>query len=142
MGKHPNPRETIWDQGPSAFAFLLDQWGFEGPERTEEGIAYHRSDLHVTVELWAWRNEAGFTTMVRGVDQRSGVQHWASLGCLYVACGLGPLQHVPENAGGGHTISKRITQHAGALRRVMPDLDGPMMADLLRRCQGRLLPDD
>ena len=96
-----------------------------GPERTDEGIAYHRPGLHVTVELWAWKNEAGFTTSVRGVDRLTGAQHWASLGCLYVACGLGPLQHVPENAGGGQTISKRLTQHAGALRRVMPYLDGP-----------------
>jgi hypothetical protein len=142
MGRRADPRQTIWEQGPSAFAFLLEEWGFQGPERTDEGIAYHRPDLHVTVELWAWKNEAGFTTSVRGLDRRTGAQHWASLGCLYVACGLGPLQHVPENAGGGHTISKRIVQHAGALRRVMPYLHGATVAELLRRCQGRLLPDD
>jgi hypothetical protein len=142
MGRRADPRQTIWEQGPNAFAFLLKEWGFEGPERTDEGIAYHRPDLHVTVERWAWKNEAGFTTEVRGMDRRTGAQHWASLGCLYVACGLGPLQHVPETVGGGHTISKRIAQHAGALRRVMPYLNGPTVAELLRRCQGRLLPDD
>jgi hypothetical protein len=71
MGRRADPRQTIWEQGPSAFAFLPQEWGFEGPERTDEGIAYHRPDLHVTVELWAWKNEAGFTTSVRGVDRRS-----------------------------------------------------------------------
>jgi hypothetical protein len=142
MSRRAGPRETLLEHGPRAFAFLAQEWGFTGPEHTDQGIAYHRPNLHVTVELWAWKNEAGFTTSVWGVDRRTGAQHWASLGCLYVACGLGPLQHVPETAGGGHAISKRIAQHAGALRRVMPYLTGPSVAELLRRCQGRLLPDD
>jgi hypothetical protein len=142
MGTRADPRETIWEQGPSAFAFLVEEWGFTGPERTDQGIADHRPKLHVTVEHWAWRHEAGFATTVQGVDRRTGTEHTASLGCLYVACGLGPLQHVPETAGGSHTISKRIAQHAGALQRVMPYLDGPSGAELLRRCQRRLLPDN
>ena len=142
MGRRADPHEMIWEQGPEAFAFLVDAWGFEGPERTEDGIAYHRPGLHVTVELWWWKNETGFTTTVQGVDKRTGAQHSASLSCLYVACGLGPLQHVPETAGGGHTITKRIAQHADALGRVMPCLDRPQVADLLRRCQGRTLPGD
>jgi hypothetical protein len=106
MGTRADPRETIWEQGPSAFAFLVEEWGFTGPERTDQGIADHRPKLHVTVEHWAWRHEAGFATTVQGVDRRTGTEHTASLGCLYVACGLGPLQHVPETAGGSHTISK------------------------------------
>jgi hypothetical protein len=142
MGRRANPCETLWEQGPSAFAFLAQEWGFTGPERTDEGIAYHRPGLHVTVQLWEWENETGFTTTVRGVDRLTGAEHSASLGCLYVACGLGPLQHVPETAGGGHTISKRIAQHAAALRGVLPALDGPTVVELLHRCQGRSLPDD
>ena len=141
MGGRAGRWETLWEQGPSAFAFLTQGWGFTGPERTDNGIAYHRPGLHVTVESWEWKNEAGFSTSVRGVDRLTGAEHWASLACLYGACGLGPLQHVPETAGAGHTISRRITQHAGALRRVVPYLDGPMVTELLRRCQGRLLPD-
>ena len=142
MGRRADPSETSWEEGPNAFRNLAQDWGFTGPERTNAGIAYHRPELHVTIELWAWKNEAGFTTHVCGVDRVTGVEHSASLGCLYVACGLGPLQHVPETAGGGHTISKRIAQHAAALQRLMPYLDGPAVAELLRRCQGRLLPED
>jgi hypothetical protein len=142
MGRRAHPRETIWEEGPDAFAFLVQKWGFTEPERTDAGIAYHRPELHVTVELRAWKNEADFTTHVWGVDRRTTAEHSALLGCLYVACGLGPLQHVPENAGGGHTISKRIAQHAAALQRLMPYLDRPAVAELLRRCQGRLLPED
>jgi hypothetical protein len=140
VGRRAGPVETLWERGPAAFAFLVEEWGFDGPERTGAGIAYHRPDLHVTVELWAWKHEAGFSTGVVGVDP-GGARHSAELDCLYVACGLGPLQHVPGNAGGGHTIAKRVAQHAAALRRVLPHLTGPGGHDLLRRCQGRLLPD-
>jgi hypothetical protein len=136
-----DPRETIWERGRSAFAFLVQEWGFEEPERTDNGLLYHRPGLHISVEYWAWKNEAGFTTTVHGVDL-DGRQRRALLGCLYVACGLGPLQAVPEDAGTQHTINKRIAQHANALRRVMPYLHDPAAGNLLSRCQGRQLPAD
>ncbi|MGH8823343.1 MAG: hypothetical protein ACRDVN_02560, partial [Jiangellaceae bacterium] len=60
MGRREAPKETIWREGPSAFAFLVDEWEFLGPERTEEGLAYHRSGLHISIGFWAWKNEAGF----------------------------------------------------------------------------------
>ena len=65
------------------------------------------------------RNEQGFATTIRGVDPE-GWERSASLRCLYVACGLGPPQAVPEGAGTAHTITKRLAQHASALRQVMP----------------------
>jgi hypothetical protein len=142
MGRRVYPREAIWEEGPTAFAFLVDEWGFQGPERTDAGLAYHRPGLHISVEFWEWKNEAGFTTTVRGGADPHGRERSASLGCLYVACGLGPLQAVPEVAGSHHTISKRIDQHSSVLRRVVPHLCSPAAADLLRRCHGRELPDD
>jgi hypothetical protein len=81
-------------------------------------------------------NEEGFTTRIHRVGPE-GRERSASLGCLYVACGLGPPQAVPEGAGTAHTINKRLTQHASALRQVMPYLQDSAIGALLKRCQGR-----
>jgi hypothetical protein len=135
MGRRPGPVEIIWQQGREALAFLIDDWDFTGPEHTECGIAFHRPGLHVDMEIWAWKNEAGFDTSVLWVDPATGEQQAARLDRLYVECGLGPPQDVPGNLGGGHTIVKRLTQHARALRLLMPHLTGSAAAELFRRCR-------
>lgn len=134
MGKRPRPVEIIWQHGAEAFAFLIEEWDFDGPERTEGGIAYHRPDLHLSTEIWAWKREAGMTTGVVHVDTEAGTRHGADLSCLYVQAGLGPAQHVPEQVGGGHTIAKRIDQHARAVRLLMPHVTGPGATALFHRC--------
>lgn len=140
MGRRLVPVELMWAEGPSFFGFLIDEWGFTGPERTDGGLAYRRPGLHVDIELWEWKHETGFTTMIRGGTDSPERWWGASLGCLYVACGMGTLQAVPEGAWSQHTILKRMGQHSHALRRVMPYLDGPRALDLLRWCHGRELP--
>ena len=127
--------EIVWQQGAEAFAFLREEWDFDGPERTDDGIAFHRPDMHIDMQIWAWKNEAGIDTGVRWIDPVTGEQHAAGLDSLYVESGLGPAQHVPGNVGGGRTIVKRVTQHARALRLLMPHLTGPEAADLFRRCR-------
>jgi hypothetical protein len=134
MGKRPGPVEIIWKNGDAAFAYLVRNWNFLGPERTDSGIAYHRPDLHVAIGVWAWKNEAGFDTRLRWTDPATGQQHRAGLDDLYVAAGLGPHQHVPGAIGGGRTIAKRVAKHADALRQLMPYLHKPGTADLFDRC--------
>jgi hypothetical protein len=94
-------------RGPSAFAFLVGDWGFLGPERIDDGLAYHRPGLHVRIEFWTWNHETGFSTTVERVSSLGARVEAASLGRLYVACGLGPAQDVPETAGSGHALRKR-----------------------------------
>ncbi len=95
MGHRAAPREVIWQEGPPAFAFLGERWGFAGPERTGDGLAYHRLGLHIRIEYLAWKNEAEFSTRLAGGAGPGGRERRASLGCLYVACGLGAAQDVP-----------------------------------------------
>jgi hypothetical protein len=135
VGKRPGPLEIIWQQGAEAFGFLCEEYGFDGPERTDDGIAFHRPDLHVEFAMWAWKNEAGIDTRIRRVDPVTGDRQAAELDRLYVECRLGPAQDVPGNLGGGHTVAKRVRQHAHALRRLMPHLIGPTAADLFHRCR-------
>jgi len=137
--KRVDLREAIWQEGPTAFAFLVDEAGFLGPERTDTGLAYHRPGLHVRVDLILHHRESEVVTRLSSPNEAGGDLQ-ASLGCLYVACGLGRLQAVPETAHSRHTMSKRIGQHAAALRGVLPYLDGAAGRELLRRCHRRLLP--
>jgi hypothetical protein len=137
MGSRPSALEIVWEEGAEAFAFLVDDWDFIGPERTDSGIAFHRPDLHVVIELWEWKNEAGFSTYVRHVDVATGQQQAAGLGDLYVTCELGPAQDVTENLGGGHTVAKRVAQHAAALRLLMPYLSGPEAGRIFRSSWNR-----
>jgi hypothetical protein len=141
VGKRAGPLEIVWQQGAAAFAFLVADYGFEGPECTDDGIAFHRPDMHVGTQIWAWKREAGIDTGVRWTDPTSGDQHAANLECLYVTAGLGPSQHVPGNLGGGHTVAKRVDEHARALRRLMPYLTGTAAAELYRRCRSGPLLD-
>jgi hypothetical protein len=135
--KRAGPGEVLWAEGSSAFAFLVRDWGFLGPERIDDGLAYHRPSLHVRIEFWAWNHEAGFSTTVERVDDLSARVQAASLDRLYVVCGLGPAQDVPETAGSGHALRKRISQHSTALQLVIPHLRGPAAASLFARCSGR-----
>jgi hypothetical protein len=140
MGHRSDPPELIWLNAPEAFGFLAEQWGFEGPERTSGGVAYHRAGLHIMIEFVAWNHEAEFLTRL-SMTGANGQELQASLGCLYLASGAGNAAAVPTSAVlAGHTIIKRIGQHAAALRRVMPHLDGSGAAELFRRCQRRELP--
>jgi hypothetical protein len=137
VGKRAGPREVLWAEGPSAFVFLVRDQGFLGPERIDDGLANHRPGLHVRIEFWTWNHETGFTTTVERVGDLSARVQAASLGRLYVACGLGPANDVPETAGSGHALRKRVTQHSSALQLAIPHLSGPAAASLFARCSDR-----
>ncbi|MFD4676517.1 hypothetical protein ACFWNN_42825 [Lentzea sp. NPDC058450] len=133
----PTPVQVLRDEGPPAFAFLVERHDFLGPELVDDGFLFHRPDLRISVSSWAWKGERGFTTTVSLPDLAMS----ADLSCLYVACGLGPAQAVGGSTGTAHVVRKRIAEHAAALGRVVVRLDGPERIDLVRRCRGRSLPD-
>lgn len=138
MGRRAERPDPIWQDGPALFAFLVEA-GFTGPERTEDGLAYHRPGLHIETRL-VGGPEPQVATTVTAVTS-TGEQRWAQLDCLYVACRCGPLQDVPGNVSNQKVAAKRVRQHAEALRKVLPCLLGGDVEGLVRRCQGRLLPD-
>ncbi len=133
MVRRADPVSFIWAEAPLALSFLIEDWGFCGPERTGEGVAYHRPGLHVEMGAWSWKNERGFTTTLALIG-RDGRQWRASLGVLYAASGLGALSAAPEGAGTLYVIGKRIRQHAAALRALMADLDAGDANALFERC--------
>jgi hypothetical protein len=133
MTKRADPVAVIWAEASQALSFLTDDCGFAGPERTADGVAYHRLGLHVEMTYWAWKNERGFTTTLT-LTGPDGTLQRESLGVLYAASGLGPAQAVPEGAGTMYVIRKRIGQHSAALRALLPFLDGTDVAALFEVC--------
>lgn len=109
---HGRPRliTLVQDEAPAIFAFLLTA-GFEGPERTSDGIAYHRIGLHVEIGHHGGHEPEVGTVVVRGERQQV-------LGELYDR----PAQDVPSNAHTPALVRKRLRQHAAALERVLPSL--------------------
>lgn len=112
---HERPRliALVQDEGPAIFAFLLTA-GFDGPERTANGIAYHRNGLRVEIGHHGGHEPEVGTVVVRG-ERRD------LLGDLYVAAGHGPAQDVPSSAHSLALTRKRLHQHAAALGRVLRD---------------------
>lgn len=135
MAHRPDPLEIVRRDGGRALAYLLD-FGFVGPELTENGIAYHRPGLHIEMCYYDWKHEREVSTSI----SLGGPRAFARLGCLYVACGCGPIQDI---AGSAHTrlaVAKRVSQHAEGVRRVLPNLLSADVDELVLRCNGRDLP--
>ncbi len=138
MGRRVDPRELAWQDGPELFDFLLGA-GFLGPETTDDGLAYHRPGLHVSIRV-VTGHEPEVVTSVRHDPADGTPARSASLDNLYVACRCGVLQDVPGSAPNLRTTAKRLRQHADALRRVLPHLLTGDVGRLISRCQGRRLP--
>jgi hypothetical protein len=62
VGRRLSGHEVIWAEGPAALAFLVDRWGFLGPQVLPDGLGYHRPDLRVELTVWNHHREAGVDT--------------------------------------------------------------------------------
>jgi hypothetical protein len=125
MGKR-SPAHVLWTEGPAAFAFLVEKYGFTGPCTIEPeryhhhgGLRYERGKLSVEIKVWSgYGGERGVSTTV-WVRELSA---YAELGDLYAAHGLGPARDVPDGGGSGHVVRKRVSEQSAALRKVVPHL--------------------
>lgn len=116
-----------------AFAFLVDDGEFLGPERQEGGCFYYSPALSVEVRLDP--REHAVITLLSGMV---GDRHLrAELSCLYAQASLGPVQHIRRAARSSHSMQRSIASQAGALRSLLPIVTGSDKARLLEACHGR-----
>lgn len=149
--KPQQPDTTFRDQVHDLFAFLVTEAGFTEPHDTvgvfaDDSVEYRRDDLHIEIAHFTLREPEVATTVWKptppGDPGAAAQRRSAELCCLYVAADCGPPQDVPGTAPNPRTVTKRLHQHAAALRRVLPLLAAPHLDELLRRCSGRQLPDE
>ncbi|MET9626318.1 hypothetical protein ABZX92_02545 [Lentzea sp. NPDC006480] len=142
MGKR-SPAHVLWTEGPAAFSFLVEKYGFSGPHVVEPhghqdhgGLRYEKPNLLISIGVWSWhQGERGITTKVR--MYRPDVD--AHLGAVYAMLGLGPERDVPAGGGSGHVVRKRIGEHAAVLREVVPLLENPDLTSKLAEGSSRHL---
>lgn len=119
---------TLRADGPAAFEFLVAHHGFSPPQAIDEGLRYRGPGLSIEVTVWTWNHETGFSTRLSTCSANGG-RSSKDLDDLYVELGHGPAQHVGSTATSGHTVRKRIKEHAAALAVVLSD---PTLHDALR----------
>jgi hypothetical protein len=120
---------------------LASVGGFVGPEVSESGLVYrHDSGLQINISYLGPREPEVNTTIC--VSRDGVATRAASLDCLWVAFGRGTLQDVPTSAVNGRVTSMRLRQQAQVLRELLPTLLTSEVDDAVRRCQGRLLPEE
>jgi len=115
-----------------AFAFVRD-FGFFGPERGEDRVAFSSGQLGV--EVMYDDRDGRVITIVRAYLAERNPR--AGLGCLYVQAGLGPQQDVRDIARSAKQLPASLESQATAFRKLLPALSGADGPDLLLRCHGR-----
>lgn len=120
---------SIVEQG---FRFLIEEYGFFGPEVESIMLRYYSRDLSLEVTLS--EREAYVQTYITGLV--AGRELRAELSCLFVACGLGPAQRVGWSARTVHAMTKSLQSQSGAAGEVLSRLRGAERNDLLTRCHG------
>lgn len=136
MGHREGLVEAFRSEAGVEFAFLVEEAGFAGPERTDEGLRFHSAGLDI--EVWFLDGlEPHVTTLVAPIASDGVRSRRAWLDDLYVAAGCGPAQDVPGSAQTRRAMLKRVHQHAAALRRLLPQLLSAESGQrIARSCEG------
>ncbi|UWE12052.1 hypothetical protein [Actinacidiphila bryophytorum] len=132
MGHQGDSVEEFRSAAATRFAFLVEDAGFSGPERTEEGLVFHGPGLDVEVWFLDVR-EPQVTTLVVPISADGTRRPGGWLDDLYVTAGCGPAQDIPGSAQTQRAMLKRVEQHAEGLRRLLPQLLDPDGDQLIPR---------
>ncbi len=84
--------EVVRSEAADRFRFLIDDYDYDGPETTSDGLTYH-GQFQVSVGAHSGREPEVSTLLTV-----SGGTSTARLSSVYVHLGLGPAQDVPEGA--------------------------------------------
>ena len=111
--------DALLRSAPEAFGFLVAEHGFSAPQRIADGLRYERGDLRVEVRVLTWHKETEFSTTVSW-PRADGGRTSRRLERL-----LGERAHaVGSFATSGHTVRKRVAEHAAALATVIATARG------------------
>jgi hypothetical protein len=122
---------VVHAEAPERFRFLIDEFGYDGPEITSDGLAYFgRMRIHV-------RAHSGREPEVSTLLTLSDGSRWARLSNVYVHLGLGPAQDVPEGASSDRVGLLRLDAQAAALARLIREADPGAIEQAVVACHAR-----
>ncbi|WP_460072806.1 hypothetical protein [Streptomyces sp. YKOK-I1] len=136
MGKRVTGEEVVRRVGRDALSFLTEA-GFAIPSDIEGGLEYTGHGLKIVVHHYMWNGEVAVSAFVKTTGEPLRARHRAEVGRLYAECGLGPSNHLPENAENARLTEVRVRAFASALRQLLPFLLGTDRDAIMRRASTR-----
>lgn len=121
----------VFEQSALAqFAFLVDEYAFNGPIASGDTIDWSSPDLRV--QIFYDTIDGRVTTSIGSSQGRPSRR--ADLSCLFVKARLGVAQEIRETAHSGKQLEPVVLTHARALRELLPVLLSGSGASLLDEC--------
>jgi len=130
-------QKSFPEESEKAFRFLVTDFGFAGPERTDEvlqELSYTRSGMRCRIGLD--HSEMSVMTEVE-VETRDTLMI-ARLDSLVSAAGIAPGNKVPRNVHTVKNLRKALSEQARLLRSLLPYLGQETVSDLMERARARL----
>ena len=119
-------------EAENAFRFLLDEFGFTGPERDDfmmPSLTYHSPAVRYVVTLDTHEDRVSVTAWLK----RDGAATSAELESLVTASGTGSGQQVFTSARTVAALLKALADQAQWLRRLHPILTAEGGSELIER---------
>jgi hypothetical protein len=118
-----NVQSAFADDAERAFRFLIDEFGFNGPDRqvvVMPAVSFTAPPLRYRIGL-----DTDDRTVVTQVDKETGEDRLvAELGRLVWAAGIGSANQVSRNANTLHNLQKSLVSQAVFLRQLHPLMIG------------------
>lgn len=129
-------QRSFAEEAEKAFRFLITDFGYAGPERTDEilqEVSYANLGIRCRVGLdhsemsvmTAVEAELGDTLMIARLDN------------LVSAAGIAPANKVPSTVHSVKNLEKVLTEQAKLLRSLLPYLKQQTVPDLMERARAR-----
>jgi hypothetical protein len=132
-------QKSFPEASEKAFRFLIMDFGFAGPERTDEVlqvISYARSGMRCRVEL----DHFEMSVMTKVEVEHGEKLMIARLDNLVSVTGIAAGNKVPRNVHTVRNLEKALTEQAKFLRSLLLYLRQEMVSDLMERAGARQWP--
>lgn len=129
-------QKSFLGESENAFRFLTADFGFVGPERTDEilqQVSYARPGLRCRVGL----DHSEMSVMTEVEVEHGDMLMIAGLDKLVSAAGIVSGNKIPRNVHTVKTLRKVLTEQAGFLRALLPYLEQETVSDLMEYSRAR-----
>ncbi|MBV9446853.1 MAG: hypothetical protein JO345_13305 [Streptosporangiaceae bacterium] len=124
------------EEAEKAFRFLITDFGYAGPERTDEvlqQVSYARSGVRCRIAL----DHSEMSVMAEVEVELGDTLMIASLDNLVSVAGIAPGNKVPRSVHTVRSLGKALAEQAKFLRSVLPYLEQETISNLMEGAGAR-----
>ena len=129
-------QKSFIGESENVFSFLIADFGFAGPERTDEilqEVSYARPGMRCRVGL----DHSEMSVMTEVEVEHGDTLMIARLDNLVSAAGIASGNRVPRNVHTVKSLRKVLAEQAGFLRALLPYLEQETVSDLMEHSRAR-----